>query len=338
MRTCLTEKERYCIEYALQAGQTPKQIAAALNRSKSCIYAEIKRGTVSFLDSELIPYDKYCADVAQAAHTAACRSRGAGLKIDSDIKLANYLENKIISCGYSPYAAMQAAVSSGFSVTFSLSTLYNYIRGGVFLKLCKKHLHKYKKQSNCRRAQAKRKYARGVKSIEDRDKQINTRCEFGHWEMDTVVGRQGTTTCLLVLTERKTRYELIRKMSHKSAEYTAAELDKLEKEYGEKFKRIFKTVTSDNGVEFYGNGIVNTSVYGGVRFEHFYCHPYCSNERGSNEIQNRFIRRFVKKGTDISSVSKKRVKEIQDYINNYPRALFSGLSSAQMLANETGFV
>ena len=217
MRTCLTEKERYCIEYALQAGQTPKQIAAALNRSKSCIYAEIKRGTVSFLDSELIPYDKYCADVAQAAHVAACRSRGVGLKIDSDIELANYLENKIISCGYSPYAAMQAAVSGGFSVTFSLSTLYNYIRGGVFLKLCKKHLHKYKKQTKCRRTQAKRKYARGVKSIEDRDKQIDTRCEFGHWEMDTVVGRQGTTTCLLVLTERKTRFEIIRRMPNKSA-------------------------------------------------------------------------------------------------------------------------
>ena len=338
MRTCLTEKERYCIEYALQAGQTPKQIAAALNRSKSCIYAEIKRGTVSFLDSELIPYDKYCADVAQAAHAAACRSRGAGLKIDSDIRLANYLENKIISCGYSPYAAMQAAVSSGFSVTFSLSTLYNYIRGGVFLKLCKKHLHKYKKQSKCRREQAKRKYARGVKSIEDRDKKINTRCEFGHWEMDTVVGRQGTTTCLLVLTERKTRFEIIRRMPNKSAECTQHELDVIERRLRGRFKSVFKTITTDNGGEFYGNGIVNASVYGGVRFEHFYCHPYCSNERGSNEIQNRFIRRFVKKSTDIASVSKKRVKEIQDYINNYPRALFSGLSSAQMLANETGFV
>jgi IS30 family transposase len=337
MRTCLNERERYNIEYALKAGQTVQQIAATLERAQSCIYAEIKRGTIEQLNSDLTVRKEYCADVAQRRHAEKCQSRGVGLKISNDIQLAKFLENKILSDGYSPYAAMQSAKNSGYNVPFSLSTLYNYIRGGVFEKLNKKHLNKRRKHNTDRR-QAKKKYNKNVLSIEQRDRDINKRQEFGHWEIDTVVGRQGTTTCLLVLTERKTRYELIRKMSHKSAECTAAELDKLEIEYGDKFKRIFKTVTSDNGCEFFGGGIVNKSVHGGERFKMYYCHPYRSNERGSNELQNRFIRRFIKKGVDIAGVSKKRVKEVQDYINSYPRKLFDGLSAADMLAHETGFI
>lgn len=337
MRTCLNERERYNIEYALKAGQTVQQIAATLERAQSCIYAEIKRGTIEQLNSDLTVRKEYCADVAQRRHEEKCQSRGVGLKIGNDIQLATYLENKILNNGFSPYAAMQSAKKDGYNVPFGLSTLYNYIRGGVFEKLNKKHLSRRRKH-NVHMRQAKKKYNKNVLSIEQRDRDINKRQEFGHWEIDTVVGRQGTTTCLLVLTERKTRYELIRKMSHKSAECTAAELDRLEKEYGEKFKSIFKTVTSDNGVEFYGGGIVNKSIYGGERFKMYYCHPYRSNERGSNELQNRFIRRFIKKGIDIAGVSKKRVKEVQDYINSYPRKLFDGLSAADMLAHETGFI
>ncbi len=47
-------------------------------------------------------------------------------------------------------------------------------------------------------------------SIEMRPKDIRYRNEIGHWEMDTVVGAQGKSKqSFLVLTERKTRYEIV---------------------------------------------------------------------------------------------------------------------------------
>jgi IS30 family transposase len=46
-------------------------------------------------------------------------------------------------------------------------------------------------------------------------------------------------------------------------------------------------------------------------------------ERGSNENQNRMIRRHVPKGTDFDTVSGDTVKQIEIWINNYPRRLFN---------------
>ena len=67
--------------------------------------------------------------------------------------------------------------------------------------------------------------------------------------MDTVVGKQGSKTALLVLTERVSRFEIIVKLRDKTQKSIIAALDKLEKEYKDKFSLIFKSITVDNGVE-----------------------------------------------------------------------------------------
>ena len=42
------------------------------------------------------------------------------------------------------------------------------------------------------------------------------------------------------------------KLPNKKTETIAKAIDKLEKKYGSKFYKIFKTITFDNGVEFMG--------------------------------------------------------------------------------------
>ena len=61
------------------------------------------------------------------------------------------------------------------------------------------------------------------------------------------------------------------------------------------------------------------SVYNKVskRTTIYYAHPYCSWERGSNENNNKLIRKFIKKKTDIKNFSSSYIKKIQDWINNY---------------------
>ncbi|MDD2958426.1 MAG: IS30 family transposase, partial [Lachnospiraceae bacterium] len=90
-----------------------------------------------------------------------------------------------------------------------------------------------------------------------------------------------------------------------------------------------KSITMDNGCEFSDQTGIEKSYCNKElkRTMVYYCHPYCSSERGSNENQNKFVRRFIPKGDSICLYSDKEIREMQDFMNNYPRDLFGGLSA-----------
>ena len=125
------------------------------------------------------------------------------------------------------------------------------------------------------------------------------------------------------------------KLPNKKTETIAKAFDKLERKYGSKFYQMFKSITFDNGVEFMGyEGIEKSCRKKGSRVQIYYAHPYCSGERGSNENNNRMIRRWIPKGTDITNIKNSFIKEIEDWINNYPRAMFDYKSSNMLLLNQ----
>lgn len=172
------------------------------------------------------------------------------------------------------------------------------------------------------------------KSIEYRPKEANKREIYGYWEGDLVVGKQGTKTVLFTLTERKTRQEIIMKLPNKKTETIAKALDKIERKYKKEFYTTFKSITFDNGVEFMGyEGLEKSCLRKKKRTEIYYAHPYCSGERGTNENNNRLIRRWIPKGTDMTDIKVSFIKEIEDWINNYPRAMFGYKSSNMVLLN-----
>ena len=76
----------------------------------------------------------------------------------------------------------------------------------------------------------------------------------------------------------------------------------------------------------------NIIIYLFIKDVHFYsvAPSYCAYERGSNENNNRFIRRFIDKGVDIKRYSNRDIKNIEEYMNNYPRKMFGGLSSNEV--------
>lgn len=59
----------------------------------------------------------------------------------------------------------------------------------------------------------------------------------------------------------------------------------------------------------------------------YFCHPYSSWERGSNENANIMIRRKHPKGTDFNKVSPTQVAATETWINNYPRKILGYRSS-----------
>ena len=118
----------------------------------------------------------------------------------------------------------------------------------------------------------------------------------------------------------------------KSNIITVKTLNYIERKLGVRnFKKIFKSITCDNGTEFSNTmGMEYSPISGKQRTIVYYCHPYCSSERGSNENQNAFIRRFIPKGTPISKYSLTEIKEIQDFINDYPRGIFDYKTSNEL--------
>ena len=95
-----------------------------------------------------------------------------------------------------------------------------------------------------------------------------------------------------------------------------------------------KSITFDNGVEFMGyKGIEKSCLRKKERTNIYYAHPYCSGERGTNENNNRLIRRFIPKGVDIGEIKQSKIREIEDWINNYPRSIFGYKSSNMILLN-----
>lgn len=324
-RTYLEEKERYLIEAWLQDKVPVKDIALRLNRSFSTIYKEIKRGTVEMIDSKYLrPYKKYCADVAQRKHIEKSKNKGVALKAADDCRLLSFISDLIINSRLSPYAVAVVLQHSDFDVTISEGTIYNYIRRGL-IPGCSMSQMAYK-QRNKKQEQIKRlPRLKDKPSISERDKEVLSRINFGHWEMDTVYSGKGcSSVSLLVLTERLTRKELIYKMPDRTAASTVKVINRLERKLGKKnFRAVFKTITVDNGAEFMDFEKLTRNN----RTKLYYCHPYCSSERGSNENQNKLIRRWIPKGDDIALYSDKDIQFIEDWINNLPRKLFSGASS-----------
>lgn len=321
----MTRNDRIRMETLLKAGHSKADVARILNYHRSTITREYQRGAYLHRNTDWTETERYSSDLGQKKHDWNMQAKGRALKIGNNAELAGQIEKKIIKEKRSPEAAL-----SELDADISLSTLYRYIDHGIFLKLTNKHLPiKGKKRKKYKKVQVQKRVSAG-ESIENRPGHIKGRESFGHWEMDTVKGKRNVTkSCLLVLTERKTRSEIVVKLPDQKAASVVEALNRLERSYGSLFPELFKTITVDNGVEFSDCAGMEKSIGDGQRTKVYYCHPFSSWERGSNENNNRLIRRHIPKGTDIDRYTDKEIRKIEDWINGYPRGIFGYRTSAQ---------
>ncbi|MDS8011367.1 IS30 family transposase [Streptococcus pneumoniae] len=172
-------------------------------------------------------------------------------------------------------------------------------------ELKEKILHYHNQKFSPDKKQASTNFKPAGQSIEQRSEAINLRLENGHYKIDTVLLTRAKNYCLLVLTDRKSRHQIIRLIPNKSAEVVNQALKLILKQH-----KIL-SITADNGTEF--NRLSNV-----FSEEHiYYAHPYASWERGTNENHNRLIHRWLPKGT--KKMTPKEVAFIEKWINNYPK-------------------
>lgn len=336
----LTEVERYKIEAYVHEGRKPSEIGKLLGKSTRTIQREIKIGTVILKDALWRDKKLYQADVSQRIHEEKWSNKGPGLKIADDFEFVQYIEEGIVKKHYSPDVLIgRISIENRiFKINICTKTLYNYIHQDLFLNITSKDLpeHGKKKKREYHAIKRVSYMNKKGKSIEERPIEVESRKEYGHWEMDCVVGgKKKGKEVLLVLSERKSRQERIIKMADKTMGSVVKALNQEERKLGTKnFRETFKSITVDNGCEFMDSVGMEKSIRNKKekRTTIYYAHPYSSWERGTNENINRMIRRFVPKGSSIKDCSQEQINYIEHWLNNYPRRILGYKTPNEMIA------
>lgn len=313
----LSKYERGQIAALHKEGKSIRYIAAQINRSPSTVSRELKRGTTTQMRSDLTTYECYFPETGQAVYEKNRKNCGRKGKLTAAKKFIEFAEQKIKEEKWSPDAVVGRCKNDpkwqGETIVCT-KTLYNYIAQG------KINVHNEDLSVKPRlkpRIKAKNHDNKRImgKSIEQRPEEVNERQTFGHWEIDTVIGKKGEAPVILTLTERKSRYELLFILERKDSLSVKKALQEIKKIYGEHFNKIFKTITADNGSEF----SELSEILKRYDSEAYFTHPYSSWERGTNERHNGLIRRFIPKGSSIKSITASMVNEIQIWLNRLPR-------------------
>lgn len=316
----LNFKERMTIEIRLKDGFSIYKIAKELGRSINTITNEIKRGTTTQIrQGKHIKI--YLADTGEAVYTKNRLNSCRPFKMLDCSEFINYTVDKIKNDSWSPDACVGEAIANGRFERYQMvctKTLYNYIDLGL-LDVKNTDLP-IKLRRNTKSTRVKKHKKKLGSSISERPIDINNRTEFGHWEIDTVIGEKSNNdNVLLTILERKTRYAIVLNIVSKTANAVMDAFSRLRSLFGEQFSQVFKTITGDNGSEFADLSIIESETDTKV----YFTHPYSSFEKGTNERHNGLIRRFIPKGKRISDYSSDDIAFIEEWMNTLPRRILN---------------
>lgn len=329
----LSLKEREYLEIHLSKGDlSVAQIASLLRRHRSTIYREIKRGLTlqrkmkkysssDPLDPGYVEFYAYFSETGQRYAVQRQGCRAGRFKILNDLPLLRYIDQQILDCHYTPEAVIGGLKTHPhpFSYVPHPRSIYHYIdRGLLNAKNLDLPLKCRIKTKHKRQRKNKRLLGR---SIEERPVQVNDRAEFGHFEADSIVGKEEKSSAL-TLTERKTRRSVILKVRNKTAQETLLTLADHIRSLPQ---GTVKSVTFDNGTEF--SSCAKLEDLFGCKV--YFAHPYSAFERGTNENFNGLVRRFIPKGKNLAKYTRQDLNRIADIINTMPRKVLGYRSAAE---------
>lgn len=236
------------------------------------------------------------------------------------VDFLKFVEEKVTAEGWSLDACVGYALKSEQFTRDKIvctKTLYNYVDLGL-LSITNMDLpEKLSRNTKTKRVREHKKKL-GT-SIEERPESVELREEFGHWEIDSVIGKKSEKEpAIMTVVERKVRMSLWIKVKNHTTEAIDEALSELIPQFGDKYKEVFKSITGDNGSEF-----ANLSKLEDMGISTYFTHPYTSCEKGTNECHNKMLRRFIPKGKSIDDYSTDDIMYFADKINNLPRKILN---------------
>lgn len=294
--TQLTQGQRYQIKAQLEIGCPQVEIAQALGVAKSTISRELRRnrGQRGYRPKQ--------------AHEKALERRKQKVGTTILPETWQLIEEKL-QLDWSP-EQISGWLKKNHLRSVSPEWIYQYIyadkrTGGTLYK----HLRCQKKRRKRYGQYDRRGQIPARKSIDERPEAVDLRERLGDWESDTIIGK-GHQGALVTLTERKSRFTLVRKVAQKSAELVAQTIIDLLS-----WVQPLETITADNGKEFAAHQRISKELL----IDFYFAHPYASWERGTNENTNGLIRQYLPKVRDLTTVTSQEEILIMDRINLRPR-------------------
>jgi IS30 family transposase len=295
--TQLTQEERYQISALLKAGHNQTEIGMILGRHKSTISREVRRNK---------GFRGYRPKQAQRL-TEERRQAKAQPRI-SDAMWSDVVE--LLRQDWSP-EQIKLWLKAECGVSISHEWIYQYILqdktyGGDLYR----HLRCQKQRRKRYGGYSRRGQLLDRVSIDERPAIVDSRARIGDWELDTIIGK-GHQQAIVSLTERKSRYTLIQKVTRKTAQSFSDAIISLLSPISDKVL----TLTSDNGKEF----AAHKTIADKLNAKFYFAHPYASWERGLNENTNGLIRQYFPKSRDFKTITQKEINRAMEKLNNRPR-------------------
>jgi IS30 family transposase len=299
--TQLSLEERCSIARLHEAGQSSRQIAAALDRQPSTIARELKRNS-----GNRVGYQPAYAQ----AQASARRWTGCRLERNDDLRGA-VLDR--LAAGWSPEQIAGRLEHEEGRKVISHETIYRF----VYAQL--KRTNDTKWRLYLPRAKIKRGWrtkggwprTNGKCSIHDRPADIATRQTPGHWEAD-MMGFSDRRQNLLVAQERTSRFTLVAKPLNRKAAVILAQLRRW-------FSRLppgmRQSLTQDNGPEF----ARHHKLAKALGLKTYFCDPHSPWQKGSIENMNGRLRRTLPRSADLATISHPAIAAIAKRHNDTPR-------------------
>ena len=292
----LTQEQRYQTYSLLKMEHTQTEIAGCIGVHKSTISRELRRnrGQRGYRPKQ--------------AHEKAKKRRNHKVQAKISSETWQRVEEKL-QIDWSPEQISDWLNSHQLPLV-SPEWIYQYIYAD---KKAGGNLYKHLRGQRKRRKRYGIYDRRGIiparKSIEERPEIVELRERLGDWESDTIIGK-GHQGAMVTLTERKSRFTLVRKVASKNADLVAQAIIELLS-----WVRPLKTITSDNGKEFAAHQMISKEL----SIDFYFAHPYASWERGTNENTNGLIRQYLPKERDLRTVTTEEEVMIMDRLNLRPR-------------------
>jgi len=301
--TQLTQEQRYQISALLKMGHNRTEIAEVIGTHKSTVSRELgrNRGLRGYWPK-------------QAHRKALSRRNHSRVRIMPEIW--ELIEAKL-RLEWSP-EQISGWLHRHQAIQVSHEWIYQYIlvdkqAGGDLYR----HLRCHKKRRKRYGSYDRRGQLPNRVSIEERPAIVEQRQRIGDWEVDTIVGKRHHQA-IVTLTERKSRFSLLRKVERRTADQvTEALIDLLLP-----VSNRLHTITADNGKEF----AEHERVAQALQADFFFAHPYAAWERGANENMNGLVRQYIPKNCDFASVTDAELILIMKRLNHRPRKCLDFLS------------
>jgi len=272
-------------------------IASKLGRSVSSISDEIKLNSVN---------GSYDAKKAQAkADLRRKNSKLQCMKVAMNPLLKNFvIENILEDQSPEGISGRLREVENGIQYA-STKAIYKFV--------CSPHGRQIEKHLYTKAVHKKGGPKRGTSvsidgrtMIDERPQSVEKRLEFGHFEGDFIESGKDGKGSLLVLVERKTRYPFIQYLEDRSTRNVNRLVQEILKDIP------ILSLTIDNDLSFQKHRELSLLI----EAEIFFCHAFASHEKGTVENRNKSVRRYLKKKTDLSKISKETIIFVREKLRD----------------------